>query len=736
MSLVTENGTTSSFGVNGVSTTGAQTISPGGTSQLDAMMIANVAFTTTTTTPQTVSTFTDSNSNTWHKLLSNTANSGWFTGQTVNGAQKSFTQEIWYTIGANIGTTMNVTIGFSGTIDTCSVQFSSKILGYDHTDPFDLNASLPKILQGIHSIAESIGGISTNTTNIYPVWCFAAWGTDLGVSNVGFNGSGNRNQQEALQHNGSEFVKGQLASGVSGGPGVTGPYAAVTFASPTSASNYFLVGLVVTADVQTIPVIDPLDGTKILEWTTDAIQSKRYQEADYDSIWSRGDRVANGLMTVGNYGFTGMFAPMAQSLDNRYGTGLGNGATPQGDTSAPFYPAMSTAVWWDTTPWKLELHGIKWLGTETITADGTSWRVVGGFKLGSIVTDSYALEFDNFTIWQDTTDPELGGSLKSRTMDFTPRSPISWPHYELIRPLDESYPGTRLSNEFLFKVTHSILDGGDRRASNGRPDKQVAFSMSSNWTFTTGSGLVDPASGLFDGLYNRSASSEAAKGGADCVLIKSVTGSGQHPQTTPGQWLQFSFPRKVRFHHLVFNLANGDLEVYSSGVATRYGQWHWEVNDGGSVWTQVGPMWQFTVASEFMLAPDYAPAAGFGLPDDGGHKNWRMVLEAGPAFGNDKLLAQVIFHLDDPGNQDTGLSVAFTDDVDTELPVLQPPVPGSPYELLFTDGSSDVLTLTLTNIPNPILTVAFTDGTTDQLDFFSDLFPSQHVQVFVRATGR
>jgi hypothetical protein len=733
---ITENGTTTSFGVNGVSTSGPQTLGVGGTSQSDAMMIANICFTTTSTTPETVASVIDSQGNTWHKLLANTDNAGWFTGDTVNGVQRSFTQEIWYTTAATINASIDVTVAFSGTIDACSATFSTKLLGYDHTDPFDLNASLPKILKGVHNIAESIGGISTDTTHIYPVWCLGLWGTSIGVSNAVFDGQ-SRNQQETLQKNASEFVKSQYAGGIiSGGPGVTGPYASVTFASPTSASNYFLTGIVVTADVQTIPVVDPLDGTRILEWGTNAIGARRYQEADYDSIWSRGDRVANGLFTVGDYGFTGMFAPMSEGFDNKYGTGIGNGPTPAGDTSAPFYPAMSTAVWWDTSPWPLELHGIKWLGTETIAADGTSWRIVGGFELGSVLTDSYALEFGNFIIWQDTTDAELGSPMLSRTLDFTPISPISWPHYELIRPLDESFPGNRIANELLLKVTHSILDGGDRRSTNGRVDKRVGFTMSSNWTFTTGSGLIDPENGLFDGKYNRSASGESTKGGEPCVLIKSVTGSGQHPQTTVGEWLQFEFPRKVRFHHLVFNLANGDLEALDSGGnPTFYGKWHWEVSDGGG-FTQVGGSWYFSESSEFMVAPGATAAAGFGLPDDGGHLKWRMVLEAGPAFGNDKLLAQVIFHLDDPGNQDPGLSVAFTDDIDEEPPLLQPAVAGSPYIILFTDGSDDALAAPLSVTFNAILTIEFTDGTSDQLTMFSDLFPSVVVQTFTHATGR
>lgn len=735
MSIVTKNGIGAVYSDAGHSTFNiAHTF--GGANQTDALIIASFSIVSSNATIHSVLGITDSEGNTWERYFTVSDNSGWRIPDLVGSIQKGFTAEIWFTRAAIANASITITPVFDAVVDCVSVNISPKHLGYDHTDPFDLNPSLPMVLRAhTGTTAESISGISTDTTHIYPYWFFASMGTNIAHSNVVFNGV-NRDDQEQSQYNaGSEFLKNQMASG----PAATGPYASVTFASPTSADNFYIIGFALTGDVQSVPVIDPLDGTRILEWTSNAIQTRRYQEADYDSIWSRGDRVANGLITTGDYGFTGMFAPMSQGFDNNYGTGLGNGPTPVGDTSAPFYPAMSTAVWWDTAPWNLELHGIKWLGTETITADGTSWRVVGGFALGSLVVDSYALEFDNFIIWQDTTDPELGGSLLSRTMDFTPRSPVSWPHYELIRPLDESFGNPRLANEFLLKVTHSILDGGDRRASNGRAEKQVAFSMSSNWTFTAGAGLTTPASGLFDGLYNRSASSETAKGGADCVLIKSVTGSGQHPQITAGEWLQFAFPRKVRMHHLVFNLANGDLETLDSGGNPMfYGKWHWEVSDIGTdvSFVPLGSVWHFTETSEFMLAPAATPAAGFGLPDDGGHKYWRMVLDLGPAFGNDKLLAQVLFHLDDPGNQDVGFSVAFTDDIDAVPPTLEPPVPGSPWVLLFTDSFSDGLTLSLTNTPNPLLSIAFTDGTTDQLEMFSDLFPSQVVQTYTSATGR
>lgn len=246
---ISPNGSENFFGFNGVSTTGALTNAIGGTLQSAALMFAQVIFTTTSITPVTVSSITDSQGNTWTRLTSQEAHSGWDTSQTVNGAQKSFTQEVWYTKAATIGTSIDITVAFSGTIDSGVLLTSPKYIGYDATNPFDANASLPKQLRVNAAAQETVTGISTTNGHIYPVWFFGAWGTNLGVSNVQFNGI-NRNEQTSLQHNASEFVKAQFAAG----PAAVAAYSGVSFGPALqSASNYFINAIVMTADAGPAP---------------------------------------------------------------------------------------------------------------------------------------------------------------------------------------------------------------------------------------------------------------------------------------------------------------------------------------------------------------------------------------------------------------------------------------------------------------------------------------------------
>lgn len=473
----------------------------------------------------------------------------------------------------------------------------------------------------------------------------------------------------------------------------------------------------------------PLDGSAIKEWTAGEMAATGYGESDYDSIWSRGDRVANGLMTVGFYGFASMVNAVAQSFDDDYS----NGAKPTGDTSAPFYEAGACAVWWNTGAWPLILTGVQWIGTETIADDGSVWSIMGGLGLGGVYAQSYAFEFDSFPIQQPATplDPVYG--MKQRVLEFTPRLSIAYPHYELRFMVSASYAGSRLSNEFHLRIAHSPLDGGDRRLTNTRPDKRVTFSMSADWSFEIGTNIIDPANALFDGIY----ASPSPVAPTQCSKLRAAGGASPHVQSTAGAWLQFTFPRKVRMNHVLFQIASGDQESYTGANPNHYGTWHWEATNG-TVFAQVGSSWSFAAGCAYMVAPRVA-GPGFGLPSDAVYTQWRMVLETGPAFGTDQLLAQVMFNVDDPDMQSVAFSIGFTDDNAADsnpLPVATIGSPGSPYVVAFTDGDTDKLTINFSNIPNPLLSVDFTDGDTDRLEIFSELFPSTVTQTFVKTNGR
>lgn len=260
---ITKNGSENSATYGAVATSGPLTIPVAGTAQVDALMVFAVAYTTTGTTPKPVQSVTDSQGNTWQLLHYEEAHAGWDTANTVNGAQKSFAVEVWYTKHATIGTSIDITIdhGLGNTIDAASVVLSPKYLGYDATNPFDQNASLPAVVRINTNASQLITGISTTNANLYPLWFMGEWGTSLGQANVRFDAI-SRTEQVIQQKNGSEFVKAQFA----GGPAAAAKYTSVTYdtgSSPTSSSNTFMIGHALTADAAP-PAEPPLNRAFII----------------------------------------------------------------------------------------------------------------------------------------------------------------------------------------------------------------------------------------------------------------------------------------------------------------------------------------------------------------------------------------------------------------------------------------------------------------------------------------
>lgn len=241
---ITRDGLAAAFGFSGGTTTGAITHAVGGSNQSNALMIAVVSVTAPNATPINITTITDSQGNTWHRYTSQLAGSGWRTADTVNGVQRGFTLEVWYCKAATINASINITVGFDNTIDSAVVAFSGKFLGYDPINPFDGNASLPKVLRATAgATAETLTGITTTTAHVMGCWAFGAWGTSIAHSNPTYN-SVVQDDMIALQHNNSEFVKGQFGNGTP----IVGTYGGVSFASPTSADNFYLIGFALTAD--------------------------------------------------------------------------------------------------------------------------------------------------------------------------------------------------------------------------------------------------------------------------------------------------------------------------------------------------------------------------------------------------------------------------------------------------------------------------------------------------------
>jgi hypothetical protein len=204
-------------------------------------------------------------------------------------------------------------------------------------------------------------------------------------------------------------------------------------------------------------------------------------------------------------------------------------------------------------------------------------------------------------------------------------------------------------------------------------------------------------------------------------------------QTTIGAWLQFEFPRKVIPKHLMLVVETQEEEYDSGDLPMHYGRWHWEYSNDGVAWTSIGSAWSFSESAFYMVAPR---TGNFGLSGIGdGATHWRMVLNSGPAFRENYVLCQFMFNLTDSGSMSTTLRIDFSDDVDGLRPTVTI-VGASPYNVSFTDGTSDTLNFTLSNVPNFTGSLAFTDGTSDALEFYSDLLPSIYPQTIVVATGR
>lgn len=501
--------------------------------------------------------------------------------------------------------------------------------------------------------------------------------------------------------------------------------------SPAGEFVFFAPGTTVTATASIAESGEAgqahgLDGTAILEFRSVDTTGSLYIVEDYDSIFSIGDRIANGLITADSYGWSILlFSTFSSSFNGNYAFPGGDGLS-YGNGTQSFGPSF----WW-TTPQNVDLRGLRFIGRENIGDGGLDFTLRGGVAPGDYESTAYTLEYDSNRAAQ-TSGPDSLGNYSYEWV-FTKRNVLTWPHYELIWAHTQTAVSQRLCNEIELKVAHSNLDGGDRRSSNGDSTKRVTFTMDPSWTYRNdnSNGFYDPADACFDGLnllvaaFNRNLTRFSQIG---------YGSGGSNPVSTVGAYLQFVFPRVVTMQHLLFQM-NGTPEVLDSGGnPTRFGLWHWEIStNGGTSWAQVGSSWHFGEDAQYMLAPS---PDGFGLdPSTAAATHWRMVLESGPAFGNVASINQIMFNLVDSGQQQTYFGVAFTDGTDDALSATISVTTGDPFTVAFTDGTDDALTFTLSIVVNPLISIAFDDGT-DQLVAFGDFYPLPFVQSSTIVTGR
>lgn len=473
-----------------------------------------------------------------------------------------------------------------------------------------------------------------------------------------------------------------------------------------------------------------IDGSFIWEMTFNAINNQRYQEADYYSIFSVGDRNRNGLINAIRFGVGAAdFIIPAGMIDNNYAHALGSGWVPQAQNPQPYGGAHL-----DFGPNKVTIAAFKCIGSnqydDTDQHDDFTFKV--GFDAANILPDSYAKEFDAFRPSQLTFDASL--NMFYTEFVTTPRVAAEWSFYEFAYfPIPSVSHSDMFAEDLEIKIFHSMLDGGDRRTTNGNPNKRTAFSMSTHWSANPGSGhVVAPSSAWFDGSILRGNSPNGTSN-TDYSIVGTAANSGI-AVTTVGAYFQFVFPRIVIPLHFLMQVEN--REVYDSGGdPTIYGKWHWEYSlNGGVSYTPIGNTWWFKENCDYCLAPNTGETFGLkGVPGIGdGATHWRMVLDAGPAFGNHSIY-EVMFNLHDIGDQTVAFEAFFSDDVDGALPVVSI-TSLSPFFVQFSDGADDKIGGTFTNTPNPLLSAFFTDEST--MTFRASFEPSTYVQTVVVMTGK
>lgn len=477
------------------------------------------------------------------------------------------------------------------------------------------------------------------------------------------------------------------------------------------------------------------DGTKIYEFSFAFTPETIYSEADWDSIYSVGNRILNGTLIWKQEGWAATFGAVNNLTDHNWGLSGGNGFGVGGQDGWPggAFAGVSTA---DGS--FQYISGFKTF-KETAQPWNGYWIMFAGYD-GVVWAVNHA-EFDEFGIGYNSA----GAAQLEFTPPFFPFNYWSFTLASIPESSDTDFPGNDFGSEFLFKVYHSVLDGGDRRATNGRPIKRVTMTHSSGIvdnSTPTSDPPFDAMANVFDGRY------AGGNGGPNPPFGKTQNTDlrklgwtfGDEAIENPGEWVQFSFPRKVFMREMVWNVGGSGEVLDSGGNPTIYGVWQWQASNAPTTgFVDVGEPWHFLPGSNWMKAPKPINEGNPSTPyQDYLYPYWRMVLVEGPAFGGGSSgsIWQIQFNLIDPNNQDPLYEIAFTDDADTQLPIITVGPAGSPYEVRFSDGDDDKLTATLNVVNNPVLAIAFSDATGDGLQASPSFAKSRVSQTMVVVKGR
>lgn len=761
------------------------------------ILVAGFSIVSKNNTVVKLTSITDSYGNTWHKAGQTSTTGINQSGITSGPVAQSV--EIWYAQIATAGLSNTNTFTWTTDSDLVDSIFicAAPSQGRDITNPLDLNASFPATVAMYNASSTAkvtLSGLTTNTAHFTSVFVCGSIGPgqrpgsggnftvgggttfDYGapdtfhlnqnynILNMGFTDFTSAWSGSSIQAHDATNQAIMIAvvitndvqsfNGVASGDLITATTSLIAGTATIVGSapgdlitvttswvqDAAAAGVTLTATAslpQTgVAVARAVDGGKIFETNFVIIPTTHYQEADYDSIYSRGRREQNGLITTGDYGWTNVFAGFIQAVDNNYAHALGNGPSSGA-------PDNIGGTWWFEGDQPLDIRAFRFAGTQLLVPSaGGTFTFKGGFGPHNVEPDSYAQEFDAFISQQgpDSMPGAVAGTIIATEFITTPKLPALYSHYEFTYAGGPHTQG-RFCEELHLKIAHSNLDGGDRRSTNGRLEKQVQFTMSAHWASVGGGSFVVAADGLFDGLYESDNSADTSKS-SHYVSLQSNALTNT-PVSTVGAYLQFVFPRPVVFQRLMLSVQSGgsNREVYDSGdEPTKYGEWHWEYSkNSGTTWAACTESWSFMAGVEDMLAPrDGRSFFDIDTSDAGvgptGVTHWRMVLDQGPAFGAGLVQAQFIFDLFDASGQAPTFAVNFTDDTDGAPIAIVLGGPGTAYRVALSDSSDDALTFAFTNTPNPVLTCNFDDGGT--FDTWSDLYPSVVVQTIVVTSGR
>lgn len=490
------------------------------------------------------------------------------------------------------------------------------------------------------------------------------------------------------------------------------------------------------------------DGTKIFEFQFGFLPETKYTEADWDSIYSLGDRIGNGTLIFKQGGWPSTNGNVQQLGDYNWGLSGGNGFSVGSQDGWP----GGAYIGWSTADGSFQyLSGIKFFSIFDWPGD---WIQFGGYD--GVVWGLNSMEFDEFN---------LGNSLSTTgqaTIQFTP-SFLPWNYWSVtLASIPESsdldWPGNAGSSELMFKIYHSILDGGDRRPTNGRPAKRVTVSVSSGIEPNDDTGF-NALEGLVDGRYSGSNGGPVPPTGKNNPSRLRRVGwtSGDEAILNPGEYIQFAFPRKVFMREMVWNVGTPESNTFVDGVEkpTVYGTWQWQgSNSPTSGFVDIGEPWSFRPGSTWMKAP--APmGSGSTIPPvevvapgtawtslrytgdyhDYMYPYFRMVLVEGPAFGGISIF-QVQFNLIDPDNAEPINDAALSDGDSDVLSATPTITAADPTRVTLTDGDDDILMAIPTVVNNFDMTAAFSDGDSDNLTGRSSLFASSVVQTIAIVKGR